>query len=147
MRGKVILDLPEFSEGPLPNAKGPKLDPFPHNGGHIEFLRLLGAGEHGYVFEVIIESQRYALKMFKFYDPIGHQQRLSILNMSDNDVTHQFDPFFAECRAFGRLKECGLDGDAAVHCYGYIILPPAFKSIATRFKALIWDRASESQPF
>jgi Kinetochore Sim4 complex subunit FTA2 len=69
--------------------------------------------------------------------------------MSDNDITHQFDPFFAECRAFGCLKECGLDGDAAVHCYGYIMLPPAFESVAMTFGAVVWDRnrASESQPF
>jgi Kinetochore Sim4 complex subunit FTA2 len=63
----VILDLLVFSEGPLPNAKGPKLNPFPHNGGHIEFLRLLGTGEHGYVFEVIIESQRCALKVVRSF--------------------------------------------------------------------------------
>jgi hypothetical protein len=64
--------------------------------------------------------------------------------MSNDDITHQFDPFFAECRAFGRLKECGLDGDAAVHCYGYVKLPLEFGSIARSFGHFFWDMPSQN---
>jgi hypothetical protein len=44
----MIQVLAEFSDGLPLDAKGLKLSLFPHNG-DIEFLRLLGAGEHGYV--------------------------------------------------------------------------------------------------
>lgn len=33
------------------------------------------------------------------------------------------DPFYNECRAFGRVMEANLNGKIAVHCYGYIIVP------------------------
>jgi hypothetical protein len=62
----MIQVLPELLNGLLPDTKGPKLGSFPHNGGHIQFMKRLGDGEHGYVFEVIIESQRYALKIVRW---------------------------------------------------------------------------------
>lgn len=66
---------------PLPLCKGPKLAPFPDRRRSIDFIRLLGCdntaepedsedsegsngpGSHGYVFEVLIGSKRYALKI------------------------------------------------------------------------------------
>ena len=34
------------------------------------------------------------------------------------------DPFYNECRAYGRLVEKGLNGDVAVRCHGYVTLAP-----------------------
>ena len=51
---------------PLPNYEGPRLEPFKHRNAHVQFLDLINAetpGEDGYVFEVEIESKRYALKV------------------------------------------------------------------------------------
>ena len=33
------------------------------------------------------------------------------------------DPFFSECRAYGRLTEAGLNGKVAVQCYGFVTIP------------------------
>ena len=50
---------------PLPLCEGPKLRPFHHRNAHVDFVRLLSAGEHGSVFEVAIESNPYALKVVR----------------------------------------------------------------------------------
>lgn len=41
--------------------------------------------------------------------------------MTENESLAYFDPFFCECRAYGRLKECGIE-EYAVKCHGYILL-------------------------
>ena len=49
----------------LPHCKGPRLNRFAHTGRPIQFDRLLSenGGLHSHVFQVIIDEQRYALKM------------------------------------------------------------------------------------
>ncbi|KAI9765983.1 MAG: hypothetical protein M1840_006990 [Geoglossum simile] len=151
----MIEVLSELSDSPLPQTRGPKLNPFfdPSRSSdrHVRFLRLLGGGGHGYVFEVTIGSQRYALKIFKFYNPLAHQP-LTHLGVPSDAITPQVDPFFAECRAFGRLIECGLNGDIGVHCYGYIKLPVEFEGMVARTNAarsiggFCWDRPSQDGP-
>jgi hypothetical protein len=67
-----LIDLNE----PLPRCDGPKLHPFKDRKANIKFVSLLsqgdgdgdgdsdsGSGGHGHVFEVIIASRRYALKI------------------------------------------------------------------------------------
>ncbi|KAI9762472.1 MAG: hypothetical protein M1840_001232 [Geoglossum simile] len=149
-----IEALSELSDSPLPQTDGPKLNPFfdpsRPSDRHVRFLRLLGGGGHGYVFEVTIDSQRYALKIFKFYNPLAHRP-LTHLGIPSDTITPQVDPFFAECRAFGRLIQCGLNGDIGVHCYGYIKLPVEFESMINRSKAarsiggFCWDRPSQGE--
>ncbi len=54
------------SNNSLPTCEGPKLGKFEHDGAAIQFIKLLSAetpGDDGHVFEVLIESKRYALKM------------------------------------------------------------------------------------
>lgn len=103
----------------------------------------------GYVFEVKIRSRPYALKVvsnaqlcgiwqtprsdlyvqFKFFHPhstmyywgvyLGASTRLK-------KVIYYTDPFFAECRAYGRIedasKRLGVKDQLAVKCHGYIYL-------------------------
>ncbi|KAI9763375.1 MAG: hypothetical protein M1840_000567 [Geoglossum simile] len=146
----MILPLPKLPDGDLPQAEGPKLGPFRHNGGNIKFLSLLGSGKHGYVFEVIIESQRYALKIFKFYNPLLHEP-LTLLDIPSDAITYQVDPFFAECRAFGCLIDNDLNGSIGVSCYGYIKLPIESESklagstMARDSGGFYWDRLSQDQ--
>ena len=50
----------------LPTCEGPKLGRFEHSNSTVQFVALLSAetpGEDGQVFEVIINSKHYALKM------------------------------------------------------------------------------------
>lgn len=57
------------------------------------------------------------------------------------------DPFYKECRAYGKLKEAGLDGKIAVRCYGYITLPPKTESeLEDRFDVASWDRNDYDKP-
>ena len=54
------------SNNPLPTCDGPKLGKFEHHRSAIQFVKLLSAetpGDDGNVFEVIIKSEHYALKM------------------------------------------------------------------------------------
>jgi Kinetochore Sim4 complex subunit FTA2 len=74
----TLIDLNE----PLPRCEGPKLRPFKDRKANIKFVSLLSRGDgdsdsdsdsssggHGHVFEVIIASRRYALKIVS-----GHLQ-------------------------------------------------------------------------
>ena len=66
------------------------------------------------------------------------------------------DPFYNECRAYGRLIECDVNGKVAVRCHGHMTIPAAIeKELYRRFEVYEWDRTeddfnmpvSERQPF
>ena len=72
--------------------------------------------------------------------------------LDDDDLRHvsidllhcHMDPFFNECRSYGRLMEKKLNGKVAVHCYGYITLPAGReKELKERFKIEDWDRPED----
>lgn len=58
------------------------------------------------------------------------------------DIIHAHaDPFYNECRAYGKLEEVGLNGIVAVRCHGYTTLPPTMESeLEERFNVTDWDR-------
>ena len=51
---------------------------------------------------------------------------------TETDLFYNFDPFAAECRAYGRLKEVGKEY-LAVRCHGYLILNAGQKSQLNKF--------------
>lgn len=56
---------------------------------------------------------------------------------------HQ-DPFYNECRAYGRLIQKKANGKSAVHCYGHTSLPAEREAeLNQRFNIKTWDRPSE----
>lgn len=66
------------------------------------------------------------------------------------------DPFFNECRAFGRIIEAGLNGKIAVKCYGYLAISPKLEyELKKKFSVSEWRRPeheykesfSKRQPF
>lgn len=68
----------------------------------------------------------------------------------------QTDPFYNECRAYGRLIECDVNGKVAVRCHGHIAIPAAREEeLDRRFEVYAWDRpeddselsVSKRQPF
>ena len=84
---------------------------------------------------------------FKFYDD---EEDLAALDDEDRayvpiDLLHaHMDPFYNECRAYGRLIEKKINGKVAAQCYGYIAVPAARKSeLAQRFDV---DEAQWGQP-
>ncbi|KAH8761543.1 hypothetical protein F5883DRAFT_562153 [Diaporthe sp. PMI_573] len=59
----------------------------------------------GYVFEVKIQSRVYALKVFKFFHPHSTMYYWRVYLGSSTPLKKMIyytDPFFAECRAYGR---------------------------------------------
>lgn len=54
------------------------------------------------------------------------------------------DPFYNECRAYGRLNVANQNGKIAVQCHGYLTIPAAMEvELEKRFNIVIWDRPSE----
>lgn len=64
-----------------------------------------------------------------------------LLKNKDKIIQHHLDPFFAECRAFGRLVEEEKDDQLAVRCYGYALLSESIESrIREQFGITDWNR-------
>lgn len=66
------------------------------------------------------------------------------------------DPFYNECRAFGKIIESDLNGKIAVRCYGYLaVSAEREQELEENFNIKTWDRpkeegsdpASQRQPF
>ncbi|KAH0555809.1 hypothetical protein GP486_006245 [Trichoglossum hirsutum] len=111
---------------PLPNCDGPKLEAFDFQGPQkIKFLDHIGDGAHSRVFKVEILERVYALKIFRFvydYDWLGPYNYTHPDNLEAMSAFYNYsEPFSAECRAFGRLKEAGYE-KLAVPCFGYLLL-------------------------
>ena len=76
--------------------------------------------------------------------------------VSKNIVSAHMDPFFNECRAFGRIIEAGLNGKVAVSCYGHLTVSAKLEDeLKKRFGVKKWLRpeseyeepVSRRQPF
>lgn len=99
------------------------------------------------------------MSQFKFYNIeegratlVGREEKL----VSDDLLEAHTDPFYNECRAYGRLEERGLNGKVAVRCHGYITISAKKEEVLGRkLKVWDWDRPggeydmppSERQPF
>ncbi|KAL9106676.1 MAG: hypothetical protein Q9227_008328 [Pyrenula ochraceoflavens] len=163
--------IDQFDE--LPRIKGPKLGRF-KNGQYkrIEYLELLGRsdkeerlqdGDHSYVFKVRIDGELWALKIvrlgdfdacwetysgqFRFFDvgetlvmldPAGRSR------VSREEIEGQNDPFYAECRAYGRIASKPRKRPIAVACHGFVSIPAKQESFfARKFDISDWRRPEE----
>ncbi|KAF2669441.1 hypothetical protein BT63DRAFT_440101 [Microthyrium microscopicum] len=168
------------SNEPLPpiSCTGPRLQPFKDRNRKIEFLDILSHLEdetstspqrHGaYVFKVIINRKIYALKIFKFFDLEFAQQSIGVTwrkRVSGEKLTFHSDPFFAECRAYGRIKEAEekhakrsqskgtgqtkrpTAKELAVPCYGYMAVAadPYEEILAEKYGITFWNRSIENK--
>ena len=70
------------------------------------------------------------------------QACLRLRRTASLDIIHaHVDPFYNECRAYGKLEEVGLNGIVAVRCHGYTTLLPTMESeLEERFNVTDWDR-------
>ena len=84
---------------------------------------------------------------FKFYDSSEEEAYLDDEERNQIPVSlirAHMDPFYNECRAYGKLVETGLNGKIAVYCYGYLTLPASTEAqIRREFNIVSWDRAEE----
>ncbi|KAI4233602.1 MAG: hypothetical protein LQ349_004315 [Xanthoria aureola] len=144
---------------PLPQCDGPKLHPFADDKASLEFVRLLSdptLDADAHVFEVSIGGQSYALKAFKYY---SDEEDHWVLDEFERDLLSQpgagnqalldhlnyyFDPFYNECRAYGKIIEAKLNGEVAVRCHGYLMLSPEHEDeLDHRFGITGWNRPIE----
>ncbi|KAI0405748.1 kinetochore Sim4 complex subunit FTA2-domain-containing protein [Xylaria palmicola] len=120
---------------PLPLCPPPAIHPFRDQGASIEWGERLdalpgsGSDAKSFVFKVKINSAPYVVKVFKFYDPLATKwfwgDQLGEEYPLEKAIVYT-DPFYAECRAYGRIKEALDKGDIrekiAAKCHGYIFL-------------------------
>ncbi|KAG6040296.1 hypothetical protein E4U41_000981 [Claviceps citrina] len=110
---------------PLPLCDGPKLKPFPFPAQQeMEFLEYLGEGAHSHVFKIRIMGQVYALKLFRFLfleDWFSPTRGFRDDREAITAFANYSEPFYCECRAFGRLQETGYE-ELATRCFGYLLL-------------------------
>lgn len=65
-------------------------------------------------------------EQFKFYDDTNDRAALSDYQqeiISVDLLRAHMDPFYSECRAYGRLIAAKVNGKVAVRCYDYLTLP------------------------
>ncbi|KAH7132791.1 kinetochore Sim4 complex subunit FTA2-domain-containing protein [Dactylonectria macrodidyma] len=124
---------PEAIPKELPLCDGPKLHMFKHHASRIQWLERLGndldgTPAEGYVFRAKIKNRYYAVKVFKFHDPMSNDHFWEPLlgkGTPLETVSYYTDPFYAECRAYGRIHEAvkrGLLTDVAIPCHGFVFL-------------------------
>lgn len=82
---------------------------------------------------------------FKFYDDEMDRAGLQLsghLGSISLEILHAHsDPFYNECRAYGKLIEKNLNGKVAVQCHGHITLPAKMEDeLERRFGVGDWDR-------
>ncbi|KAH8742484.1 kinetochore Sim4 complex subunit FTA2-domain-containing protein [Diaporthe sp. PMI_573] len=126
-----------MSSAELPPCDGPKIQAFKHRFSPIYWAECIGGiGENGedigsqaYVFKVEIQLKTYALKVFKFFNPSTQSFVLGPIlgrQLDADELAFHTDPFFAECRAYGRIEEARAKEkrarQVAAQCYGFLIL-------------------------
>ncbi|KAI1039313.1 hypothetical protein LB505_008563 [Fusarium chuoi] len=129
-RKRRVLSFPQK----LPPCDGPKLTIFPYHKSRIQWLERLDEDDavtssEGYVFRTLIRGREYAVKVFKFFDPMSAEYFWGPLLGEDTSLdtaAYYTDPFYAECRAYGRLHEVAngkmLKSDVAVASHGFFFL-------------------------
>ena len=84
---------------------------------------------------------------FKFYDDSEDLAALSVHHrkfFSPNLIHCHMDPFFNECRAYGKLIDKNLNGKVAVRCYGYLMIPANREDeLRKRFGVAAWNRPQD----
>ncbi|ETS73571.1 hypothetical protein PFICI_14517 [Pestalotiopsis fici W106-1] len=126
-------DLSDTDTTDLPRVPGPKLarfrplaDPL-----DISFEEVLHKGHYSHVWKVSCRGYTYALKIFK---PGAWSDLLEKWNSDDCPLPQGWtreslkpytDPFFNECRVYGRLKETNKE-NLAMDCHGYVMFSSAY---------------------
>ncbi|KAK4233947.1 kinetochore Sim4 complex subunit FTA2-domain-containing protein [Achaetomium macrosporum] len=137
---------------------GPKLQAFATKQPLIKWLELLEksspeshSASEGYVFKVMIDSKLYALK-FKFFKPSTHRYLLNNIigkNITDQRLAFHTDPFYAECRAYGRIREAELKGcpRIAAKCYGFLRLTRRDELVLAERGIDLWEDIPEDDEY
>lgn len=73
-----------------------------------------------------------------------HEIPLRDQNVQQDKIIAHFDPFYAECRAYGRIEDRKRNGKVAVRCYGFTAVSALQEAaLYETFDVSEWDRPSE----
>ncbi|KAL2678763.1 hypothetical protein Neosp_009514 [[Neocosmospora] mangrovei] len=123
----------------LPLCDGPKLGLFQHHGSRIQWLERLNKDAEDEDEDSPTEGYKQVapgyhtlmsvLLKFKFHDPSSDDYFWEPLvgeDISLQTVSYYTDPFYAECRAYGRIQEAIKKGylkpKIVVPCHGFFFL-------------------------
>ena len=80
---------------------------------------------------------------FNFYD-VAEAAGLAGRNIPEQMIVDHMDPFYAECRAYGRMEERECNGVVAVRCHGFTSVPAdREREISEAFDIMDWNRPSD----
>ncbi|PVH98884.1 hypothetical protein DM02DRAFT_673089 [Periconia macrospinosa] len=160
----------EDSKALLPTIDGPKIGPFKSPGfqkfSDFNLETLLDApsssgGGEAYIFKASFNHQTYAIKIFKFFwleEGLFRFSRDMLDRIpSEKHLLENIDPFYAECRAYGRINEVHAElhrgkkskdlremDFLAAQCYGYhLITAEEERDLMTKFPDMNFWRNTE----
>ncbi|KAI0596166.1 kinetochore Sim4 complex subunit FTA2-domain-containing protein [Biscogniauxia sp. FL1348] len=130
----------------FPPVPGPSIPPFHSGKGKLDitFIQHIGAGIHSHVWKVKINGAIYALKIFTCQRRFNSPEHWGV-TMTEDEIMAYLHPFGCEARAYGRLKELGLDNIVAAQCYGYLILNGKHRKLLRRADRSLWEDAWGSE--
>ncbi|KAI1445152.1 kinetochore Sim4 complex subunit FTA2-domain-containing protein [Annulohypoxylon stygium] len=123
------------------NIKGPSLHEFPEDLADAQFVKLLSPEDDS-------SSDEIPHARFNFFSLEDIRPFVPTMEhlLDDVVVREQLDPFFAECRAFGRLVDEKKDDKLAVRCHGYTyISEDVERRIGKKFHIYDWNRSPEDK--
>ena len=86
-------------------------------------------------------------RQFKFYDDEEDRENLAPQDKKHVtiDLLHaHMDPFYKECRAYGRLIDAEVNGEIAVRCHGYLTIPAIVEDeLRKKFQVDMWNRSDD----
>ena len=73
-----------------------------------------------------------------------HEIPLADQDVPQDMIIAHFDPFYAECRAYGRIEDRRRNGKVAVRCYGFTAVSALQETfLSDTFGVSEWDRPSD----
>ncbi|KKZ67904.1 hypothetical protein EMCG_06433 [[Emmonsia] crescens] len=106
----------------------------------IEFLELLFAGGHSYLFKVRLQGHICALKLYSLSQPYWSP------SMFERNAW-RMNPFNVECQVYDRLIENKLNGKVGPYCHGWLMIDKAQEHNLEQLKLwnpVDWQRRGES---
>ncbi|KAK2813736.1 hypothetical protein FQN50_000134 [Emmonsiellopsis sp. PD_5] len=120
-------------------VKCPFIKDLSHLSPEIEFLELLFAGGHSYLFKVRLQDAIYTLKLYTLTQPHWSRSRFE-------RNAWEMDPFIVECQVYDYLIESKQVGVVGPYCHGWLKIDKAQELSLERklHQTLDWQRRADT---